>query len=86
MPKSAVLTLPKADEYGNFWLRDYVVRDVCILRGGSPEFVKSARVGKRRWFISTGDAGGVQFSGTEIRYYDSPELALKALAGLLREK
>lgn len=70
--------LPKPDAWGNYWLGTGTnrVHGPCLLHSNVKD--KAGNV-IQRWFVSLGNDGGCLFSGSELRYFSTPEAALLAL-------
>lgn len=75
-PPTLPKRLPRPDQYGNYWLSfGQRPNGPALLKAGG--YKASNR--SEGWFASHGDDRGVLFSGTQIRYFLTPESALEAL-------
>lgn len=85
------MILPLPDRYGNYWITqefDQLHNGDCpaIFKAGGPKHVRSATGSEDdlwcnpvRYFASLGSDRGILFKGQNIRYFNTPEEALKAL-------
>lgn len=71
-----ITSLPQPDEKGNYWFRSYAGELAPAILISLVD--DSKHLGRKRYFLSLG-THGIVFEQGEIKRYDSPQDALKAL-------